>query len=100
MPRPRLHPLCKTGGGVQPGCVKRIPFTQESHVKDSQNQKSSMDQRKHENRESLRDKAGDLIEKAGHKISEAGAPKVGQKIHDLGDKLEKSHKNPSHPHRV
>lgn len=63
-------------------------------------QTSSMDQRKTENRESLRDKAGDLIEKAGHKISEAGAPNLGQKIHDLGDKIEKDHKNPSHPHKA
>jgi hypothetical protein len=46
------------------------------------------------------DKAGDLVEKAGHKISDAGMPKVGQKIHDLGDKIEKNHKNPSHPHKV
>lgn len=50
--------------------------------------------------ESFRDKAGDAIEKAGHKISEAGMPKVGQKIHDLGDKLEKDHKNPAHPHKT
>lgn len=51
-------------------------------------------------KESLRDKAGDLIEKAGHKISDAGAPIIGQKIHNLGDKLEKKHKNSSHPHKV
>lgn len=63
-------------------------------------QKSAMDQRKDENRESLRDKAGDMIEKAGHKIAEAGAPKIGQKIHDLGDKVEKTHKNPAHPHKA
>lgn len=49
---------------------------------------------------SLRDTVGGLIEKVGHKISEAGAPGLGQKIHDLGDKLEESHKNPSHPHDV
>ncbi len=49
---------------------------------------------------SLTDKLGDAIEKVGHKISEAGAPGLGQKIHDLGDKLEKSHDNPSHPHKV
>ncbi len=48
----------------------------------------------------LKDKAGDLLEKVGHKISEAGAPKIGQKIHDLGDSMEKDHKNPSHPHKV
>jgi hypothetical protein len=48
----------------------------------------------------IADKLGDVIEKAGHKISEAGAPGLGQKIHDLGDKLEKGHKNPSHPHKV
>lgn len=51
-------------------------------------------------KESFRDKAGDMIEKAGHKISEAGATKLGQKIHDLGDKLEEHHKSPSHPHKV
>lgn len=49
---------------------------------------------------SFSDKVGDTLEKAGHKISEAGMPKVGQKIHDLGDKLEKTHKNPDHPHKV
>ena len=51
-------------------------------------------------KDSLTDKIGNLVEKAGHKISEAGAPGLGQKIHDLGDKLEKSHKNPDHPHKV
>ena len=30
----------------------------------------------------------------------AGAPKLGQKIHDLGDKLEKDHTNPDHPHKA
>ncbi len=48
----------------------------------------------------IADKLGDIVEKVGHKISEAGAPGLGQKIHDLGDKLEKEHKNPSHPHKV
>jgi hypothetical protein len=48
----------------------------------------------------LTDKLGDGIEKLGHKISEAGATKLGQKIHDIGDKLEKHHRNPSHPHKV
>lgn len=48
----------------------------------------------------IADKLGDIVEKVGHKISEAGAPGLGQKIHDLGDKLEKDHKNPSHPHKV
>lgn len=61
---------------------------------------SAMDTRHEENRENLRDQAGDLIEKAGHKLSENGAPKLGQKIHDMGDKLEKKHDNPSHPHKV
>ena len=51
-------------------------------------------------KESFRQKAGDAIEKVGHKISEAGMPKVGQKIHDLGDSIEKDHKNSSHPHKV
>ncbi|MBC7741567.1 MAG: hypothetical protein H7061_05190 [Bdellovibrionaceae bacterium] len=49
---------------------------------------------------SFKSKVGDVIEKVGHKISDAGAPKIGQKIHDLGDTLEKTHQNPSHPHKV
>jgi len=51
-------------------------------------------------KESLKDKAGNFIEKVGHKVSDAGAPKVGQKIHDLGDKLEEKHDNPAHPHKA
>ncbi len=53
-----------------------------------------------EQKEGLRDRLGDAIEKVGHKISEAGMPGVGQKIHDLGDSLEKKHDNPDHPHDV
>ncbi|HVJ65814.1 MAG TPA: hypothetical protein VM901_11200 [Bdellovibrionota bacterium] len=49
---------------------------------------------------SLRDRIGGAVEKAGHKIAEKGAPKLGQKVHDLGDKIEKSHSNPNHPHKV
>lgn len=61
-----------------------------------------MDNSKNRNKssESFSEKAGNALEKAGHKISNAGAPKIGQKIHDLGDKLEKNHKNPNHPHKV
>jgi hypothetical protein len=50
--------------------------------------------------ETFSDKVGDFVEKIGHKISEAGAPGLGQKIHDLGDKLEKNHRNPNHPHKA
>jgi hypothetical protein len=53
-----------------------------------------------EQKEGLRDRLGDAIEKVGHKISEAGMPSVGQKIHDVGDRLEKKHDNPDHPHDV
>ncbi|MNL09456.1 hypothetical protein D3C87_1302160 [compost metagenome] len=61
-----------------------------------------MDNSKNRNKpdESFRDKAGNALEKAGQKISNAGAPKLGQKIHDLGDKLEKTHRNPDHPRKV
>ena len=52
------------------------------------------------NKNGFRDRVGDAVEKVGHKISDAGAPKVGQKIHDLGDRLEKDHQNPGHPHDV
>lgn len=61
---------------------------------------TSTDMPKNKNNESFRDKAGDLIEKAGHKISDAGAPGLGQKIHDIGDSLEDKHKNPNHPHKT
>jgi hypothetical protein len=52
------------------------------------------------NKRGIRDRVGDAVEKVGHKISDTGAPKVGQKIHDLGDKLEKNHQNPDHPHET
>lgn len=51
-------------------------------------------------KDSFKNKAGDLLEKVGHKISNAGATKIGQKIHDLGDSLEEQHRNPKHPHKV
>ena len=50
--------------------------------------------------EGLADKIGGGLEKLGHKISDAGAPGLGQKIHDLGDSMETEHKNPQHPHDV
>lgn len=49
---------------------------------------------------SIADKVGGAVEGLGHKISEMGLPKVGQKIHDLGDKMEKTHDDPTHPHDV
>ncbi len=49
---------------------------------------------------SWRDTAGDALEKIGQKISDVGAPTVGQKVHDLGDKLEDSHKDSTHPNKV
>ena len=48
----------------------------------------------------LADKAGDVLEKIGHKISEVGMPAVGQKIHDMGDKMERTHTDVNHPHDV
>lgn len=48
----------------------------------------------------LGDRIGSVIEKVGHKVSDMGAPNLGQKIHDLGDKIETHHKNPNHPHKV
>ncbi len=47
-----------------------------------------------------RNSVGDAIEKVGHKISDVGLPGVGQKVHDLGDKLEETHADKSHPHKV
>ncbi len=51
-------------------------------------------------KESFKNKAGEAIEKVGHKIADAGMPKVGQKIHDIGDSMEDEHDNASHPHKV
>ena len=50
--------------------------------------------------EGLADKIGGGLEKLGHKIADAGAETLGQKIHDIGDSLETKHKNPEHPHNV
>ena len=50
--------------------------------------------------DAVRDTVGGAIEKLGHKISDAGAESIGQKIHDIGDALEADHKNPQHPHDV
>lgn len=49
-------------------------------------------------KEGFRDKVGEAVEKLGHKVANAGMPSTGQKIHDLGDKIEKTHRNPNHPH--
>lgn len=49
---------------------------------------------------SLTDKIGDAVEGIGHKVSDMGMPSVGQKIHDLGDRMEKNHDDPNHPHDV
>ena len=53
-----------------------------------------------EQKKSMRDKLGDAVEKVGHKVAEAGSPKLGQKIHDLGDKIEKHHDSADHPHKA
>lgn len=57
-------------------------------------------QDKNMNKKSIKDRIGNFFEKVGHKIADAGAPNLGQKIHDMGDKMEKSHSNPSHPHKA
>lgn len=40
---------------------------------------------------SVRDVVGDVLELIGDKVSEAGADKLGQKIHNIGDRIEKKH---------
>lgn len=42
-------------------------------------------------KESLRDKIGNAVEKLGDKMSKSGAERMGKKVHDLGDKIEKRH---------
>lgn len=49
---------------------------------------------------SFRNKVGEVLEKVGHKISDIGATKIGQKIHDVGDRMEETHDNKNHPHKV
>lgn len=63
-----------------------------------QNQKSNA--QTGANKSGIVNKIGDAVEKLGHIVSEAGAPGLGQKIHDLGDKLESKHTNPRHPHKA
>ncbi len=45
----------------------------------------------------LKDKLGEAVEQVGNKVSDMGAEKLGKRIHDAGDKIETSHKNPAHP---
>lgn len=45
----------------------------------------------------LKDKLGDAVEAIGNKVSDMGAKDLGKKIHDAGDRMESSHKNPAHP---
>lgn len=47
-----------------------------------------------QNKQSFSDRVGNAVENVGKKVAAAGAPKLGQKIHDLGDKIEKTHTNP------
>jgi hypothetical protein len=51
-------------------------------------------------KKTLGDRVGSTIEKAGQKISDMGAKKIGQKVYDAGDALETHHKNPNHPKDV
>ncbi|MBX2993908.1 MAG: hypothetical protein KF681_03785 [Bdellovibrionaceae bacterium] len=44
-------------------------------------------------KETISHKLGDKIERVGEKISDAGAPKVGNAIRNAGDKLEHSQDN-------
>jgi hypothetical protein len=51
-----------------------------------------------ENKKSgLKDKLGEAVEQVGNAISGLGAEKIGKSIHDAGDRMEKTHKNPNHP---
>ncbi|MGE3260142.1 MAG: hypothetical protein AB7K68_00025 [Bacteriovoracia bacterium] len=43
-------------------------------------------------KETLRHKAGDKIERLGEKMSNAGLPKTGKAIYNAGNKLEHSDK--------
>ncbi len=44
-------------------------------------------------KENISHKVGDFVERVGQKISDAGAKKIGNAIHDAGDKLEHSSDN-------
>lgn len=43
-------------------------------------------------KDSLRHKAGDKLERLGEKVSKAGLPKTGKAIYNAGNKLEHSDK--------
>lgn len=64
------------------------------------NQKSTSPTQSGASKSGIVNKIGEAVEKIGHIVSDAGAPGLGQKIHDLGDKLETKHTNPSHPHKA
>ena len=46
-------------------------------------------------KENVSQKVGDFVERVGQKISDAGAKKVGNAIHNAGDKIEHSQDNKS-----
>lgn len=54
-----------------------------------------MDNKKNfeQKKESVSHKVGDAIERAGQKISNAGAEKVGNAIYNAGDKIEHMNDN-------
>ena len=67
---------------------------------DQQVNKQAATDKKSGQKSGLMDKVGDALEKVGEKISDAGAKGIGQKIHDIGDKMEKTHKDSGHPEKV
>jgi len=50
--------------------------------------------------ETFRDKVGGAIEGVGQKLADAGAKGLGQKVYNVGDSIEETHKNPNHPKKV
>ena len=53
--------------------------------------KFNRDEKPLNQKKGLQDKFGEAVEKAGDRIADAGMPNLGKKIHDAGDRLEKTH---------
>jgi len=53
--------------------------------------KMNRDEKPLNTKKGFTDKLGEVVEKAGDRIADAGAPGLGKKIHDAGDRLEKTH---------
>ncbi|MBC7371540.1 MAG: hypothetical protein H7326_08250 [Bdellovibrionaceae bacterium] len=65
-------------------------FPKEKTMESTNTKNTTTTNDREENKKSVSHKVGNVIEKAGTKISQAGAEKLGKAVYKAGDKLEHS----------